>query len=112
MVTMRGSSPAGPKPQALSYKGGNQISDLVTLKFQARTFKNRSPCGSRPGSRTTLSHDLFGLRPYAAGRVGTGIGYNAYDVVRSDAMNFGFGDVAKNRATTQLPRRRSFNRRP
>ena len=30
-----------------------------------------------------------------AGRIGTGLGYNAFDVMRSDAMNFGTGDIAK-----------------
>ena len=30
-----------------------------------------------------------------AGRIGTGLGYNAFDVMRSDAMNFGRGDIAK-----------------
>ena len=66
------------------------FSDLVTLNYQGGDDrKSRFRSGSRPGQPDDVVTIFMGYGRTRAGRVGTGLGYNAYDVQRSDAMNFG-----------------------
>jgi molybdopterin-containing oxidoreductase family iron-sulfur binding subunit len=60
-----------------------------------------------PGQPDDVVTIFMGYGRTRAGRIGTGLGYNAFDVQRSDAMNFGVGDIAKtgekaNLVTTQI----------
>jgi molybdopterin-containing oxidoreductase family iron-sulfur binding subunit len=48
-----------------------------------------------PGQPDDVITIYLGYGRTRAGRVGTGLGYNAYDVVRSDAMSFGMGNIPK-----------------
>ncbi|MFM9903459.1 MAG: TAT-variant-translocated molybdopterin oxidoreductase [Pyrinomonadaceae bacterium] len=86
----------------ISTKGGNQFSDLVTLKYQGGEIEKPVPMWIAPGQPDDVITIFMGYGRTRAGKVGTGLGYNAYDVRRSDAMNFGFGDIPKKGATTEI----------
>ncbi len=79
----------------INTKGGNLFSDLVTLKANGAEVGN-VPMWIAPGQPDDVVTIFLGYGRTRAGRIGTGIGYNAYDVQRSDAMSFGAGEVAKN----------------
>jgi molybdopterin-containing oxidoreductase family iron-sulfur binding subunit len=79
----------------INTKGGNTFSDLVTLKYQGADIQKPVPMWVTPGQPDDVITIFMGYGRTRAGRVGTGIGYNAFDVRRSDAMNSGFGEVSK-----------------
>ena len=59
------------------------------------------------GTAGRRGDDLYGLRPQACGQDRDRIGYNVFDVRRSDAMDYGFGEIVKtgeqtNIASTQI----------
>jgi len=81
----------------INTKGGNLFSDLVKLNYQGAEIDN-VPMWIAPGQPDDVVTLYLGYGRTKAGRVGTGIGYNAYDVMRSDAMSFGAGNVEKNGA--------------
>jgi|CXWL01.1.fsa_nt_gi molybdopterin-containing oxidoreductase family iron-sulfur binding subunit len=83
-------------------RGGNMSSDLVTLKYQGGEIKAPVPMWISPGQPDDVVTIFMGYGRTRAGKVGTGLGYNAFDVRRSDAMDFGFGDVTKKGATTEI----------
>ncbi|CAN5393890.1 hypothetical protein BH10ACI1_BH10ACI1_02140 [soil metagenome] len=83
-------------------KGGNQFSDLVKLKYQGAEISKPVPVWITPGQPDDVVTIYMGYGRTRAGRVGTGIGYNAFDVQRSDAMNFGTGEVVKTGETTTI----------
>jgi len=83
-------------------KGGNQFSDLVTLKYQGADITKPVPMWIAPGQPDDVITIYMGYGRTRAGKVGTGLGYNAFDVRRSDAMNFGFGEIAKKGETTTI----------
>lgn len=90
-----------------STKGGNQFSDLVTLKYQGVDIPQGVPMWITPGQPDGVVTVFMGYGRKRAGKIGTGIGYNVFDVRRSDAMNYGFGDITKrgeqaNIASTQI----------
>ncbi|HXG85147.1 MAG TPA: TAT-variant-translocated molybdopterin oxidoreductase, partial [Pyrinomonadaceae bacterium] len=76
-------------------KGGNLFSDLVTLEFQGGQIQKPVPMWIAPGQPDDVITIYLGYGRTRAGRVGTGLGYNAYDVLRSDAMSFGTGNIPK-----------------
>jgi molybdopterin-containing oxidoreductase family iron-sulfur binding subunit len=75
-------------------KGGNLFSDLVTLKMNGAEIGS-VPMWIAPGQPDDVVTIYLGYGRTRAGRIGTDIGYNAYNVRRSDAMNFGVGEIAK-----------------
>lgn len=84
----------GSLPTAfINSKGGNQFSDLVTLTYQGADIQKPVPMWIAPGQPDDVITIYMGYGRTKAGRVGTGIGYNAFDVLRSDAMNSGFGEI-------------------
>lgn len=76
-------------------KGGNLFSDLVTLNFQGGKINKPVPMWIQPGQPDDVITIYLGYGRSKAGRVGTSLGYNAYDVLKSDAMSFGAGEIAK-----------------
>ncbi|MBA3769141.1 MAG: TAT-variant-translocated molybdopterin oxidoreductase [Blastocatellia bacterium] len=86
----------------INTKGGNQFSDLATLRYQGAEIKKPVPVWVAPGHPDDVVTIFMGYGRTRAGRVGTGLGYNAFDVRRSDAMNHGFGGIAKTGETTQI----------
>lgn len=75
--------------------GNNTGADLVTLKFQGGSIEKPVPVWISPGQPDDVVTIFLGYGRTRAGKIGTGLGYNAYDVQRSDAMYFGFGEIAK-----------------
>jgi len=83
-------------------KGGNMFSDLVTLEFQGGTIQKPVPMWIAPGQPDDVVTIYLGYGRTKAGRVGTGLGYNAYDVSRSNAMSFGAGNISKTGAQMEI----------
>ncbi|MFN0140571.1 MAG: TAT-variant-translocated molybdopterin oxidoreductase [Pyrinomonadaceae bacterium] len=79
----------------LNTKGGNQFSDLVTVSYQGAEIQKGVPLWITPGQPDDVITIFMGYGRTKAGKVGTGLGYSAFDVMRSDAMNYGFGSVTK-----------------
>ncbi|MGQ0541864.1 MAG: molybdopterin oxidoreductase, partial [Blastocatellia bacterium] len=91
----------------INTKGSNMSADTVTLTFQGEKIKKPVPVWISPGQPDDVITLFMGYGRTRAGKVGTGLGYNAFDVRRSDAMNFGFGEIVKtgekaNIASTQI----------
>ncbi|MCY7346618.1 MAG: TAT-variant-translocated molybdopterin oxidoreductase [Pyrinomonadaceae bacterium] len=79
----------------INTKGGNLFSDLVTMKMNGAEVGKPVPMWIAPGQPDDVITIYMGYGRTRAGRVGTDIGYNAFNVQRSDAMYFGVGEVAK-----------------
>lgn len=86
----------------INTQGGNQISDLVTLKYQGFDIAQGVPMWITPGQPDDVVTVFMGYGRTRAGKVGTGLGYNVFDVRRSDAMNYGFGELLKKNETTWI----------
>lgn len=84
----------------INTKGGNTFSDLVTLRYQGSDIQKPVPMWVTPGQPDDVITLFMGYGRTRAGRIGTGIGYNAFDVRRSDAMNSGFGEITKRAGET------------
>ncbi|MBK7704451.1 MAG: TAT-variant-translocated molybdopterin oxidoreductase [Acidobacteria bacterium] len=93
----------GERPTAfINSKGGNMFSDLVKLKFQGGEISKPVPVWIAPGQPDDVVAIYLGYGRTKAGRVGTDLGYNAYDVRRSDAMYFGSGEITKTGEQTTI----------
>jgi MoCo/4Fe-4S cofactor protein with predicted Tat translocation signal len=86
----------------INTKGGNLFSDLCTLKYQGAEMQKPVPMWITPGQPDDVITIFMGYGRTRAGRVGNGLGYNAFDVRRSDAMNYGFGDLTRTGTTTTV----------
>ena len=91
----------------INTKGSNMTADTVTLTYQGANIEKPVPVWISPGQPDDVITIFMGYGRTRAGRIGTGLGYNAFDVQRSDAMNFGSGDIVKTGesamiATTQI----------
>jgi MoCo/4Fe-4S cofactor protein with predicted Tat translocation signal len=86
----------------INTKGGNLISDLVTVKYQNGEIGSAVPVWILPGQPDDVVTLFMGYGRTKAGQVGTGIGYNVFDVRRSDALHFGFGELPKRGETTHV----------
>jgi MoCo/4Fe-4S cofactor protein with predicted Tat translocation signal len=83
-------------------KGGNLYSDLVTLKYQGGEVSKPVPVWILPGQPDDVVTITLGYGRTRAGRVANGLGYNAYDVRRSDVMYNGTGELVKRGETTSI----------
>lgn len=79
----------------INTKGGNLFSDMVTLKYQGEDIQKPVPMWISPGQPDDVITLFMGYGRTRAGKIGTGLGYNVFDVVRTDAMNFGSGEIAR-----------------
>lgn len=86
----------------INSKGGNLVSDLVTLSYQGAEILKPVPVWVQPGMPDDVITLTLGYGRFRTGRVGTGLGYNAYDVRRSDAPHFGRGSVVKTGVDTHI----------
>ena len=86
----------------INTRGGNQNSDLVTIKYQGADIKEPVPMWITPGQPDDVITLFMGYGRTKAGKVGSGLGYNTFDVRRSDAMNYGFGEVTKTGAGASI----------
>lgn len=85
----------------INTKGGNLFSDLVTLKMNGGEVGN-VPMWIAPGQPDDVVTIYLGYGRTRAGRVGTNLGYNAYNVQRSNALWSGAGEIAKTGAQTAI----------
>ena len=76
-------------------KGGNLFSDLVKLKMNGAEIAQGVPMWITPGQPDDVITVYMGYGRTRAGRIGTGIGYNAFDIRNSNAMWNGVGEIAK-----------------
>ena len=83
-------------------KGGNLFSDLVTLQMNGAEVGKPVPMWIAPGQPDDVITIYLGYGRTRAGRIGTDLGYNAYNVQRSDAMWNGVGEIAKTGANTAI----------
>jgi molybdopterin-containing oxidoreductase family iron-sulfur binding subunit len=86
----------------INTKGGNLFSDLVTLKMQGSDIQKPVPMWISPGQPDDVITIFMGYGRTRAGRVGNGLGYNAFDVRRSNAMDAGTGDIVKTGGTETI----------
>lgn len=91
----------------INTRGSNMTADLVTLNYQGGNISKGVPVWIQPGQPDDVITIYLGYGRTRAGKIGTDLGYNAYDVMRSDAMNSGFGNVTATGekatiATTQI----------
>jgi len=83
-------------------KGTNQFSDLVTLNYQGQDIKKGVPVWVTPGQPDDVITIFMGYGRTNAGKIGSNVGYNAFDVRRSDAMDWAPGNVTKTGETTTI----------
>ena len=83
-------------------KGGNLFSDLVTLDYQGGQLDKPMPMWVQPGHPDDVITIYMGYGRTRSGRVGTGLGYNAFNVQKSDAMWFGAGNINKTGAQATI----------
>ncbi len=78
----------------INTKGGNLVSELVTVRYQGAEIPEAVPMWVTPGQPDDVITLFMGYGRTRAGRVGIGLGYNVFEVLRSDAMS-GYGDIVK-----------------
>ena len=83
-------------------KGGNMVSDLVKVNYQGLEIPESVPVWVSPGQPDGVVTIFLGYGRKRAGRVGTGLGYNAYEVRRSDAMHYGTGNITATGTQTHI----------
>ena len=86
----------------INTKGGNQFSDTVKVTYQGADIEKPVPMWITPGQPDDVITIFMGYGRTRAGKVGTGLGYNAFDVRRSDAMYHGFGEIASRGETATI----------
>ncbi|MCY7377158.1 MAG: 4Fe-4S dicluster domain-containing protein, partial [Pyrinomonadaceae bacterium] len=79
----------------INTKGGNLFSDLVKVKMNGAEIAQDVPMWIAPGQPDDVITIYMGYGRTRAGRIGTGIGYNAFDIQNSNALWNGVGEVAK-----------------
>jgi molybdopterin-containing oxidoreductase family iron-sulfur binding subunit len=92
-------------PQGTTFvntKGGNLFPDLVKVKYNGAEIQKGVPMWISPGHPDDVVTIYMGYGRSRAGKVGTGLGYNAFDVRRSDALDFGAGELARTGETTTV----------
>jgi Fe-S-cluster-containing dehydrogenase component len=99
---MRTNTSAEQGSTFINTKGGNLFSDLVTLKVNGAEVGKPVPMWIAPGQPDGVITIFLGYGRTRGGRVATDLGYNAFNVRRSDAMHYGAGEVAKTGAQTTI----------
>jgi MoCo/4Fe-4S cofactor protein with predicted Tat translocation signal len=93
----------GERPTSfINSKGTNMFADLVTLTYQGSRMSATVPVWITPGQPDGAVTIFMGGGRTRGGRIGTGIGYNAFEVMRSDAMGHGAGELAKTGEQTTI----------
>jgi MoCo/4Fe-4S cofactor protein with predicted Tat translocation signal len=86
----------------INTRGGNQFSDLVKVKYNGGEISKPVPVWITPGQPDGVVTVFLGYGRTKAGRVGNDLGYNAYDIQKSDAMTFGSGELSKTGETATV----------
>ncbi|HXG85884.1 MAG TPA: TAT-variant-translocated molybdopterin oxidoreductase [Pyrinomonadaceae bacterium] len=83
-------------------KGGNLFSDVVTLSCNGAEIQAGVPVWIQPGQPDDVVTIFAGYGRAKAGQIGTGIGYNAYDVSSAGSPWMGTGALNKRGEQTQI----------
>ncbi len=86
----------------INTRGGNQFSDVVKVKYQGGEISKGVPVWITPGQPDDVVTLFLGYGRTKAGRVGNDLGYNAYEVRKSDALHFGMGELTKTGETATV----------
>ena len=86
----------------INTKGGNLFSDLATVTIGDAATGKPVPMWITPGQPDDVITLFMGYGRTKAGRVGTGLGYNAFDVRRSDAPDAAFGGLTRTGETESV----------
>ena len=86
----------------INTRGGNQFSDVVKVKYQGGEISKGVPVWITPGQPDDVVTLFLGYGRTKAGRVGNDLGYNAYEVRKSDALHFGTGELTKTGETATV----------
>jgi MoCo/4Fe-4S cofactor protein with predicted Tat translocation signal len=81
-------------PSFIDSKGSNLYCDLATLSIPGGALSKPVPIWISPGQPDDVVTIYLGYGRTRAGRVGTGLGYNAYEAMRSDSMGFATGQLS------------------
>jgi molybdopterin-containing oxidoreductase family iron-sulfur binding subunit len=76
-------------------RGGNLFSDVIEVTVGGQKIGAPVPAWIMPGQPDDVVTIYLGYGRTKAGKVGSSIGYNVYDVRRSDALWFSSGEVKK-----------------
>jgi len=83
-------------------KGGNMSSDLLNLTYEGTKLEGNIPAWIAPGQPDDVITIFLGYGRTRAGRVGNGIGYDAYSVRKSSALWSGKGEISRTGDQTQV----------
>ena len=83
-------------------RGGNQFADLVKVTYQGGSITKEVPVWIQPGQPDDVVTLYMGYGRTRAGQVGNGLGYNAFEVFRSDAMYYGTGNLGAPTGSTNI----------
>ena len=79
----------------INTKGGNLHSDLATLSYQGTNLDKPVPMWIAPGQPDDVITIFMGYGRTQSGRIGTGLGYNAFNIQKSNALWAGTGNINK-----------------
>ena len=79
----------------ITTKGGNMESDMISVTVGDSSISEKVPAWIAPGQPDGVITLFLGYGRTRAGKVGNGLGYNAYSVQTSDSMWFTKGAIAK-----------------
>jgi molybdopterin-containing oxidoreductase family iron-sulfur binding subunit len=86
----------------ITTKGSNQFSDMVTLTYGGSQIAEGVPMWVTPGQPDDVITIFLGYGRRKGGRIGTGVGYNVFDVRRSDTLDWATGDLKKTGETKTI----------
>ncbi len=86
----------------INTKGGNQFSDLVRINANGAEISQDVPVWVAPGQPDDVITLYAGYGRTKTGRVGNGLGYDAYQIRSSNAMYFGSGKLDKTGSQTNV----------
>ena len=75
-------------------KGGNLYADVIELEINGNRLRNL-PVWVQPGTPDETAVIFLGYGRSDAGKVGSGLGYNAYEARTSNALDFAVGTLTK-----------------
>ncbi len=94
----------------INTKGGNLESDLLEVTFEGQKLPTKVPAWIAPGQADGVVTLFLGYGRTRAGKVGDGLGYDAYALQKSGAMWSGKGTIVNtNEATTVASTQIHFN---
>ncbi len=91
----------------INTRGGNLESDLIEVTYEGTKLSKAIPAWIAPGQPDDVITIFLGYGRTRGGKIatmedGTGIGYNAYELQKSNAMWFGKGDVVNTKNKTNV----------